>query len=64
MLLLVSEGFGLTLAEDLTQDFDDELHRREVVVVQKDAEERRLLQALARLCGDLLVKSVLALRHV
>src|SRR4051812_25253633 len=58
-----SERIGLAFAEDLTQDFDDELHRREVVVVQEDSEERRSLQTLARLCRDLLVEPMLALRH-
>src|ERR1700750_21980 len=58
-----TESFGLALAKDKAQDFDDELHRRVVVVVQEDAEERRLLQTLARLCRHLFVESVLALRH-
>src|SRR3712207_8523153 len=39
---------------------DDELHRREVVVVQQDAVERRLLQPLPAPCGDLLLEPVLA----
>src|SRR5215204_3591335 len=58
-----AEGVRLGLAEDLPEDFDDELHRREVVVVQQDAEERRLLQPLPALGGDLLLEPVLALRH-
>src|SRR5215204_979521 len=58
-----AEGVRLRLAEDLREDFDHELHRREVVVVQQDAEERRLLQPLPALGGDLLVEPVLALRH-
>src|SRR5215213_5784034 len=58
-----AEGVRLRLAEDLREDFDDELHRREVVVVQQDAEERRLLQPLPALGGDLLLEPVLALRH-
>src|SRR5918997_5306407 len=58
-----AEGVPFGLAEDLHEDFDDELHRREVVVVQQDAVERRLLQPLPALCGDLLLEPVLALRH-
>src|SRR5438874_1190762 len=57
------ERVAVRLAEDFFQDLDDELHRREVVVVQEDAEERGLLQLLPALCGDLLVQTVLALRH-